>query len=362
MIDLIYYGGETGREETLQFAEIYYNIGNKLVSNDPKEINELAKSSSSNYLLFIGCPTKLEMGLPLQVRDNEIATFKHYELETSFFVPTEPLTSYRIYTSDLESYRAEESERDQEVQIVNQVFLIARKRYLDLGGIDEVLAGHFEIYLSLMNRQKGGTNMVYSSPVIACQPNKSKDISSLNLIGCRFIKDYADICRRLGKEVRDLPVSERLDDFGPGELVNLAKAYEGKSVAIFIGGERKALSEDIIMALCPGVPCHFHLGCGNNTILTSYIRFWDSIDKYRSPDCIADIDIILAPSRSEGYLFRYPFTNFGKKELLAIQLAAYMGFSEIRLYEDNLLVDDELFELIKILKANNIRVVRNIEC
>lgn len=363
MIDIVYYGGDTGREETLQSAKIYCNISNILISKDPSEINDFVKNSTSPCLLFIGCPTRFKSGLPSQVSDNEIVSFRYYQLDENFFVPTEPLTDYRAYTSDLESFRVEGKDlgNKSEVTIVNPVYMISRRRFMDLQGLDVYLSDHFDIYLSLINREMGGKNYLYKEPVLACKLSKSKDGRSLCMIGSRFVKNYISDCLSLGIEVwNTIEATGDREYLTDRSLVELAKLYEGKSLAI-VSGDLKPNAADFIMALSIGIPCHYYLDYENRR-LESFVGFWESIDKYRTSDLIKLIDLVMAPTSSEGFIFRHPFTNYNCREAMAVQLAGFMGFSEVTIYEGQSIDDDNYLNLINILGKNNIKIQRIVKC
>lgn len=369
MIDLILYANDQYKKYTIEHAKAYVKASRILESSNLSEITEFIKESPNNYFLFIGGTTKLNSGVLasiLATYDNEIKTFNLCDIHEAFFEPKEPCFSYFDYGLDLIRSRGPylDNRGRMRVDYLNPVFAMTKQRFLSLGDLDDSIHEHFDLYFSFISNN----NILDTDVTVATKVSPSVNEEALCLIGNRYVHGFKEAYRLLrGKEPSHLDIEPQANiNMAPVEhtldFYRLAYKYRGKSVSIMLTDKLTRALSDIVISVIPEIPAHYYVSArssGSNWAETSanFASLIDNTNGIRQKV----LGIKLASSPRDGYLFRDSFSHFDCIDTLALQVAGFMGFSEIQIYHEGDLKENA-DKVAAILHNSGIKIIRHKLC
>ena len=390
-IDLVYYGDQSNDkaiELTIKYAKVYCEVVNHLISNEASEINDFIYQSQADYILFLGGPAKCVSGICEALdywieRDANkyIITFNVSDLELNYFEPIEPSYSYRHYAASLASCRSKLYEpiesrhtSDWILPSANHIFCISRLRFKELTGIDERIRQHINLYLSWKNLYLDGKVITDTSVCIGIkEPKLLVGSYEADFLGQLFITNYAEIQESSsGRKASHggLAGSRELTDkkfyrLRELDLYKLRQISKGRCLIVnsvgllerfpHFGGDIISSNREILAKYYINyLPHHSN---SQSRIELNVALLQQGLDDIK----YGKVDYLIANSDSgprDGFVFAPPFANYDDEFILCLQLAGFLGYEEIEIFEEK--YNSKLDNFLNILVETGVRVKRHI--
>lgn len=368
MIDLILYTNDQYKQYTLEYAKAYVKASRILESNKLSEISAFIKDSPNDYVLFVGGTARLNSRVLTSILtcyDDEIKTFNLSDLHEPLFEPKEPCFSYFEYSLDLSKSKGPfiENRGRMKVDYLNPIFGMTKKRFLSLGELEDRVSEHLELYFSHL---KPVNNVLDTDVTVAAKVLPSVNDDDICYIGNKFVYGFKEAYELLrGKPPKHPSQEPALQGDFPDiksenaalvelalDFYRLAYKYKGRSASILLTDKIEVTRSDIMISVINSIPSHYYIVARQRMALL--------IDNTNGTKQKM-LSIKLANGPKDGFLFRDNFSNFDCLHTLALQVAGFMGFSEIQIYHEGEL-KPHTDTVINILSNSGIKIIRHSLC